>query len=584
MVLATPVPLLASDVEGSVLLEAAEILKSVPAFADSDAAIRRQAVATALGYARFSDMHVAKDPSSDRGLGLRRALQMDAMAWRIFKAGLAGIADSELAIKLLWPYSGLSLWHRYSGFTLVSERTIAPYEWPEHFRTGNLKIPPYKCALDGQERLFLSERVESALDIVNQFWTPDDGLERDAVIAELEATGWLDLRLAIRSYGDEAAPPGCAFKSYFDTNGTLLGHGVFVREVQAYLSDIYPPDGSEFVEAVVALWQRQPAPRCATKLPTFVFADEFVNPWLPAEPRDKRFFEQQERDGLRTDGEHIALGRLFEHEGSAYTAPGSEWTVGQFEGVLGLHLVSEKEVPADLLQWLSPKVPYGLSSDTFRTLRTVAHTIEELGEKEQLWLKSQENNGAISFIAELAAEHGRALRSGGVEVTLESTSGMAEWDIELGASRARDLYPELLALSDDILGDMCVDFYLKNGVRHDGQPEQWSPTFLAFATLRCLGVDVFRHFSRYDRDWFGVYALVREQMGKFSATTRREQIQLLIAQLREFAIELGHLLRLPEELDNSLEASRMEPRARDERWVENGSRVRSEDGAPCRGF
>ncbi|MDH0342101.1 hypothetical protein [Chromobacterium haemolyticum] len=550
-------------------------------------------LAAGMGYADASALQeqAKSGKTLDRPLPDQERCLVEGMAWRIYLAGAALFGDALDALDMLWPACRMSVRASYDAYGHL----IAPGKnvfniagWSNRFAWSFDNVPPphLKAVLRADGQLFLRERFEYLQDLVQAFWTEATDLSLKELQDEIVRSSWLSLDDAFRRYPTRAAPPGLWPISYYDSLGELVGHGFFFPETQAYLKQIYPPDGEKLLDALKALWRREAPPAGLPSLPPVIFADEdFASPWqtwpvsqepMPAELAD---VEIAGRQPLQVVDRVLACGVDFSLGSEQYTRRPNTFSPEEFEGLLGLHLPQEEETSSDF-DWLLPVVPYALDESTLWTIRRVLDGLTVLSEAESAWLAKHRNQARLSELLSTMARFARPIIAEAAEHARQGAHGMvAAFDAPEGGKRVAALYPELRGLSLDRLGDYALDYYDKNGIRHDGHPKQREPEFMAYACLRNLGLDPIWAFRR-GREWLGLFCLVRSELSKVDVIDE-PCVEAIGAQARTLVTKTAQLLVMLEELDQGLGTTRLRPYPRGNTdWIEVAATMSNHDRVP----
>lgn len=532
----------------------------------------------------------------DKPLPDQERCLMEGIAWRIYLAGSVSLGDAVDAMHALWPACTLSVRARYDRYGHLVESGKHNFNlasWSDHLAWSFDGIPPreLEAVLRADGQLFQKGRFEYLQDLVSAFWTEATDISIGQLQDEIVRSSWLPLAEAIKQSPTYAAPPGLRLVSYFDQQGELVGHGFFFPETKAYLKQVYPPDGEQLLVAAAALWQREDPPPGMAVLPAVIFCDEdFCSPWqLPEVTAELSAADLAERADLEMEGGHplpviggtVSCGVDFQFGHEHYTRFPNASSPETFEGLLGLHLPEQEEVSLDF-NWLLPVVPYALDEKTLWTLRRVSDGLMALRERESVWLAKRENETQLVSLLSQTARFARPIFSQSSERQCQGTMGMvAALDMPEGGERIAALYPELNGVGLDRLGDYALDYYGKNGIRHDGKPDQREPEFMAYACLRNLGLDPLWAFRSY-QEWMGIFCLVRSAIGNVERVDA-QRIDAIGNQARALMQKCADLFSLLDGLDRSLSVTRLRPYQRgNPEWIEVAATLRDHDAKGTR--
>lgn len=547
-------------------------LKRMPGFVGMDDEKLQSIVAFGLGYKSFMDLTKSVQDVIVPSLLPESEFELEhGIVWRMYRSGQVSICDAFAAVARTWKATRMSVIDEYGAFGLRKGLTSTSADYvPKIHDFGLRSHSLHRLALRTDGMLYIRDRAEQATHIAERYWSEESGITLQELSDHIEQSSWLPLEEALKL--NQTMPPGLKAVTYYDMLGNIVGHGFYSPESDAYLTSIFPPDGALFLAACIALWYRRPvsAPHVAD-IPSVVFVDEYDNPWAiryeyelqPEVALEMMDVEEPGRQALCTRNGEIWCGAEFEFEGSRFTRSKISVSVDDFEGVLGLQLVDSKQVPEDYCPWIQTKIPHALDAETCDLLFRVSHTLDELGEQEKKYLAAPENRKHIETMAARTADVARSRVAVGSELQMQGTLGMVKAiDVPMAGQSIHYHYPFLNVLPEMTIGEYALDYWGKNGIRHD---RPWEKTkdmdlgFLAYVILRNLGCDPFDKFSKHFLTWYGLFQIVRTAI---EVVDDKSDFAIAIAEIgdraRRLEIKAGKLLKLFDSLDGSMMPSRMD--------------------------
>lgn len=525
--------------------------------------------AVALGYASWENLQsgdarvmTEQDDFPDREVGL-----VDIMAWRVYQAGLASLADANTTLRRAWEATCLSARAVWGGWGQkmgqadgMSEEDELPWIDFRHLPCATR----FPCMHEG--KLFIPSRLEEPADLYLLFGQDGSTAPKSAIDA-LFREACVEVEHAMRVlYTDRLDPPGFSAHTLYDQAGAVVGHALFWFEANAWCKTIWPT-ADALVEELIRLWKGQaPAEAPNSQLvgaAHTVFADEFLHP-LRTHRIDTPFDEETEcaieaeqcdiappdREALPVlDGE-IALEVDLEFGGRHYTrrrAVVDRKSIEQF-GFTVPAMRKEEQIP-----WLKAKVPFALNMEEYELTCAVPGELQRRGVlvAQRLQIGTHE----AEALAQKTAINARPIVSGVSEAWMQGTRGaVAHHDVPRADEEARAVYPQLASLPERAVGEYALAFYDKNGIRHDRRHRKFDPAFLPYAVLRNLGLDPMRHLPERGFYREGVYDVVQSYLAEHPEVLDTEETRRALEQaLRQWLLAVA----TPFEALNILDTSTM---------------------------
>lgn len=568
-----PVPLSVNDLHFGHFDQACLAIAQVYPFSGRSIDEMRELLAACFGYDSYQQARAAcASVQSEMVLPENVVVLSMHCAWRGYLRGTAALPDLIHALGIAFMNSELSAVDRVD----TQKWSSRPYDRDrveEDFRLranaaaaiGAVKSP-WLTALRTDGMIWFRERADGAIDTAIRYWEENCGKSAVEVRTHIVDNLWYPLLEAIRSpiYYSEVSPPGLRPVTLHDAQCEVLGHAFESADVSGYMQYVYPPEGDEFVRAWADLWNRRPPAPTSLAISGTFFVGDYDSPWhqgrlVRTEPPRDPFAGVRmgpEPVPLRVVNGRIDCGVAIEIEGEHYTRPIRNASTESLEGKLGLVLKPDDPDPDE---WLRMRAPIAIELGAAVTASRLASTLDDLAEAEEAWFSDEKNRTDLELLAHLTSPNaipGEAVST----MHLRANNPMVEFDIHEAGPDVRRAYPCLASLPDAVLGEYALDFWTKNGIRHDRMQRSWDPKFVAHAIMRNLGLDP-NSSGYYRRMWMGVMRLVRAQIavaveeGKFSET-----LPLLRKNARELFLRAKETLDLYDVVES--EAAKMRFSAR----------------------
>lgn len=577
------IPISLLDMTAGRLAQVAAVMQKWPSFKEISGESLLDLIAIGFGYSSYAGIQ----PTDVEGYPLDRLPEtveefFDLVAWRMYVKSRASISDARMAFAAAWQRCDLSVRQHYGWLghrsDLRSGRSYQPEPDPPSFVQKAIEqLPRHYKALRADGQLYWRLLAEHSSQIPALYWSQESGISQTQLIQSIGNSSWIAIDDAVVLYSS-AMPIGLEARTFYDMAGRIVGHGFVCPDINGAVSYIYPPNGELFKRACIELWYRRPAPPALRDdLPSTVFADDFVSPYLP--PRmeeevpievtlEERDLPGPERTAMRVVNGRLDLGHSVEFEGTPHTRPAHAYRENDFDGLLGLKLVSASEVPADHCEWLLQKVPMAIEESTCGLLFRVSVTLESLAELELEWFHQAGSDDRVVELARMTANCATPVRAAGSDAQMAGTLGIVEaCDVPEAGHFLSHYYPELGSLDEKCLGEYALNYWSKNGIREHKFGER-DHFFLAFAVLRNLGCDPFHYMGESRAHWLPIFRLVRLAFAEAPQGELEARIAEIGHQARMLEQNCGSIEQLYEVLDSSLSPSRMFNRVPAEGFVD----------------
>ena len=577
------IPISLLDITAGRLAQIGAVMQKWPSFKEISGDSMLDLIAIGFGYASYASIQ----PADVDGYPLDHLPETveefhDLVAWRIYVKSKASISDARMAFAAAWQRCDLSVRQHFGwlGYRtdLRSGRGYQPEPDPPSFvQKATEQLPRHYKALRADGQLYWRLLAEHASQIPALYWSQESGIRQSELILSIRKSSWIALEDAVEVYSS-AMPIGLEARTFYDMAGRMVGHGFVCPDINGAVSYIYPANGDLFKKACIELWYRRAAPPALRDdLPSTVFADDFVSPFLPPRIEEEVPIEVElegrdlpgpERTAMRVINGRLDLGHSVEFEGTPYTRPAHAYLENDFDGLLDLKLVPASEVPADYCEWLRQTAPMAIEEGTCDLLFRVSVTLESLAELELEWLNQAGSNDKVAELARVTARYATPIQSAGSDAQMAGTLGIVEaCDVPSAGQLLPHYYPELESLDEKCRGEYALNYWGKNGIRNHAFGER-DHLFLAFAVLRNLGCDPFHYLGEHRAPWLAVFRLIRLALDEARPGELEAQIAAISRQARMLEQNCGAIQQLYDLLDASLSPSRIFNRVRAEGFVD----------------
>lgn len=494
---------------------------------------------------------------------------MDVVAWRIYAAGFASVLDAFTGVYSAWSASDLSLRRSFGPMGITTrERQIWECCQREIGMTTEWRAWE-KVSYSNTGKVRIRWAAELIFEIASSCWTHESGISIDVLNEELRNGSLVEPQHVIERswFFGEPWPIGLEPIQYADGQGATIGYGWTWPELGLRHSRVFKTH-LDFKNSAVALWNRQSTKDFArTELPSTLVQVHFENPW------DRRTFERESmRDSyssldsyseveveiVPTDGSQVNLGQLQEIDGEVWTRAGEIFVLRPeaFEEVLGFVLPTMEEVnlKGEEVPWLRAKVPYAFDLATYETACRLWCALDELRMLESDWLDNFSPDAELSWLMTRSAINATPVCSRESEAWLEDRF-VASYEMPSAGRELILTYPELTGLTVGQRGDYALAFYGKDGLRHDRSHAQRDLRFMAYATLRNLGLDPDSDDYSYLLAIFRIVRLAAERTP--NVWEDKLALQRFAFDARRLCISVQHACSALEGYDQSLRNSRL---------------------------
>lgn len=501
---------------------------------------------------------------------------VDAIAWRMYVAGFAGLYDALVAVMAAWRSGLLSVGAHY-GYS--SHKVVpADRDWESFCRRRVHGLDPSwrtweKIAKTGPGVVRVKWAAEYAWEVANRFWSPSCGVTLEKLNRDIASGAHMSTRtLTERCWALPGEwPTGLYPIRFANTDGTHAGYGWSWPELGLIHGSVFSTP-SDFMESAVALWERKPTQAYALHtLPDKLVQVEFKNPWSPTEyhtnaavlPPAAAGLEDPYQEGpllalLPTRDGRLFLGRELKIDGEPWSGPERLLQADLLEGAVGLRLPTIGEARLALqgeCDWMEEKVPYALSQHTFESVLRLAAAITDLTHCERAWLKQDPSApNTLSALLAMSAVKANPVASHRAQFELED-SWVSSVDAPYAGRALMQTYPELAHLTPQMLADYILVFYGKDGIRHERKHMSRDPEFMVYSILRNLGTDP---AIEANTDYVALLRLVRlYTQGKEMMWLDLKQRDTLSQQTQSLCAAFGAMDSIFLSIDDSLSPSRL---------------------------
>ena len=517
------IPLLEEDFSSGEVGRFLLTLGTQDGFSELESDDVKAVVAHGFGYESWDAMRllVTDAMAESADMPSRDFRVMDVVAWRMFLSGRVGLREACTAVTAAWEANLLTIRKLYGDFGQLEIDDVDEYQSVDFGLPMVRQVeisdedwqpwPEVQLTQDG--RLQVKWAAELAHIAASYCWTPESGISLENLVKEIARGGVMDIETAIQQSWmfTEAWPTGLDPTQFLDAAGKLVGYGWRWTELGLLHTKVFGSTEA-LRKSAAALWLQKPTDHLALEeVPAQLVEVDFKNPWdtrdfargRSEELKAEMAFSAGHHDNTRmdlhkTDGSSLRLGHEVLLGGEVWTRPDVDATTPNVDGVLGLRLPTMKEVKRAGCEhdWLLKKVPFAFSMPTYWTICRLAMAAQDLSDKEEEWISNdsaaEQEISALLRKSVVGATPGIAASSAAF---MEETLGalIMQTDVRQGGDTMADVYPELLGLSAKVRGEYALAYYGKDGLRHERKHLKRDLSFMAYAVLRNLGVDVRPH-------------------------------------------------------------------------------------------